>query len=574
MIGRVLGGFEIVLEIGRGGMGVVYEARQQSLNRTVAVKILPAEMAGDATTAARFVREAHSMARLRHPNIVDVIDVGEEDGTPFFAMKYIDGESLRSLVQREGALLPERAAKIAAEVADALDHAHQRDVVHRDIKPANILIDSSGRAVVTDFGIAKVADSTGLTSTGVSIGTPEYMSPELVRGNPIDGRTDIYGLGVVLYQMVTGRVPFSATTPLAIAMKHVSDAPLTPRAVGVVCPEWLETVILKALAKEPSDRFPSASAMAAALRAAAPVPAPAPSPTASGSGTVASAGLRSTQGSRRRWAAIAAVAVVGTLLVLGGIGWTLRGRSTALPDTASPPPTASSMGGDVGEAPPEVAAHALPSGSPTIRIEFSERLLVVLAETSGAAVRWAGFGDHSGNIRPEEDSIGYQFLTPQSAGALRDGEARLLLTSLESANDSPIEHRVYSSPVRELPRYGRYTCEYKEQKEPIQLFDFEVCGSAQAVRTQNTTDWVVGPWLCGDGDEAGSQRWTFRSDGTYTKPDTEGHWFVREVGTDDWELSLGPPEARHVLRRPGPDEMELEPLDGGAASMAFSRTTH
>jgi len=282
MISKRLGNFEIISEIGRGGMGVVYRARQISLNREVALKVLPDSAIRDETASQRFIREAHAIAQLSHPNIVDVIEVGEQDGVHYFAMHMVYGTNLAELIQQQGIVKPERAAEIAAQVADALEHAHERGVVHRDIKPANILISRDGRAIVTDFGIAKAIEGNTLTGghslTQGSIGTPEYMSPEVIRGNPVDGRTDIYSLGIVLYQMLTGRVPFSAATPFEIANRHLSDPPTPPSALGASCPHWLETILLKALAKEPTQRFTSAAEMASALRNRTVLPLPGASP--------------------------------------------------------------------------------------------------------------------------------------------------------------------------------------------------------------------------------------------------------------------------------------------------------
>jgi|LSQX01.1.fsa_nt_gb serine/threonine-protein kinase len=272
MTGTVLGNFEILEEIGRGGMGVVYRARQLSLDRVVALKVLTTTGMGDDTSAERFQREALAMAHLQHPGIVDIIEVGQQDDLRYFAMQYVEGESLESLIRRGGCLDVEVAAEITAQIADALQHAHERGVVHRDIKPANILIKADGRAVVTDFGIAKAMEgiSSGHSLTQGAIGTPEYMSPEVIRGNPFDGRADIYSLSIVTYQMLTGRVPFSGTSPFQIAELHLTGQPAPLGSQGVSCPPWLESVILRGMMKEPADRFPSADEMAAALRGRQP----------------------------------------------------------------------------------------------------------------------------------------------------------------------------------------------------------------------------------------------------------------------------------------------------------------
>ena len=309
MIGATLGGFQILHEIGRGGMAVVYRARQIALNRDVAVKVLPPELARhNPALSERFLHEAGSMARLSHPNIADVIDYGEQDGVQWFAMKLVEGEALDSLLARVGRLSPEQAAEIAAQVADALQHAHERGVIHRDVKPGNILIDQSGKTVVTDFGIAKAADVGHLTVTGASIGTPEYMSPEQAKGEPIDGRSDIYSLGAVLYAMICGEAPFTATTPVAVAMKHVNEPPRDPRELAPGCPEPVAGTIARALAKHPAYRFSTAQEMAAALRGRGAWQAP------------ATPGAPARQRSRSATPIAAAILVVGILaaaLMLG-----------------------------------------------------------------------------------------------------------------------------------------------------------------------------------------------------------------------------------------------------------------
>ncbi len=357
MVGATLGGFEILEEIGRGGMGIVYKARQTSLNRAVALKVLPPELAHSPTAAERFSHEAHNMARLSHPNIVKVYEVGEQDGIHYFAMEYVEGKgTLRDVIEREGPMSSERAAEIGAQVADGLGYAHSQGVIHRDVKPANIMIDQHGQAVVTDFGIAKVDEVSGLTATGVTIGAPEYMSPEQVKGNPIDGRSDIYSLGVTLYEMVSGRVPFVATTPIALAMKHVNEFPHDPRELRPECPEWLASIILRALAKEPAERFGTAQEMAAALRAAKPVTAPTMQvpvggyPHAAAHPPVAGVpALTVPPRPDRKWAIAAvasAIVIVGALMA---IVWLVQSPVSKPPE---PPPPPAPEGGS---SPPAVA---------------------------------------------------------------------------------------------------------------------------------------------------------------------------------------------------------------------------
>ena len=206
--GRLLGRYQVVEELGRGGMGVVYRAYQPSLNRHVAIKVLPPQLSLDQQLVGRFQREARAAANLRHPNIVVIYDVGEEKGIHYIVMEYLEGRTLKQLVEEEGPLHPKRAAHIVEQVAAALDYAHQRGFVHRDVKPANIFVGPGDHVTLTDFGIAKAASETQqLTRTGTLMGTPEYMAPEQATGGEVDHRTDLYALGVVLYQMLTGHVP-------------------------------------------------------------------------------------------------------------------------------------------------------------------------------------------------------------------------------------------------------------------------------------------------------------------------------------------------------------------------------
>jgi serine/threonine-protein kinase len=260
--------YAVESEIGRGGMSVVYHARDRRLNRPVAIKVLPPELAYDPAIRTRFTREAQTSAQLAHPHIVPIYDVGDRDGIAYFVMAVVTGGNLADLLAREPRLAVEQVRRVLMEVAEALNYAHLRGVIHRDIKPDNILLDGdSGRAIVTDFGIARAIEAgTRLTITGNAVGTPTYMSPEQAMGErEIDGRSDIYSLGVVAYQMITGRVPFTAGNSMALLLKHVGEPPRPITELRPDAPKVLREVIERALMKEPEDRWPTAAALRDAL---------------------------------------------------------------------------------------------------------------------------------------------------------------------------------------------------------------------------------------------------------------------------------------------------------------------
>jgi Protein kinase domain len=268
-----LGRYRIVAELGRGAMGAVYRAIDPLIEREVAIKTLlqelPPEILGE--VRERFLREARSAGRLNHPNIVTIFDVGEDAGVAYIAMELLEGRSLQQMMRSQPRMPAAAAADIAAQVADALDHAQQYRVVHRDIKPANVMVAASGRCKLTDFGIAYVPTSS-MTQTGAALGSPKYMSPEQVAGIPVDGRADVFSLGVVLYEMLTGRNPFvreGDTTPLPV-MHRISVEPHAPlRSLDPAIPEAFERIMRRALAKKPQDRYARAAEMAEELRRAA-----------------------------------------------------------------------------------------------------------------------------------------------------------------------------------------------------------------------------------------------------------------------------------------------------------------
>jgi serine/threonine-protein kinase len=268
--------YDIDCEIGRGGMSVVYRARDRRLDRHVAIKALPPELAYDPAIRTRFTREARTSAQLAHAHIVPIHDVGERDGIAYFVMSLVQGGSLADLLAREPRLPIARVRAILAELADALAFAHLRGVIHRDVKPDNVLIDGdTGRSMVTDFGIARAIEAgTRLTITGNAVGTPTYMSPEQAMGErEIDGRSDLYSLGILGYQMLTGRVPFEAGNSMALLLKHVSEAPRPIAELRPDTPPALRDAIERAMMKQPEDRWPTATSMREAILSneAAPV---------------------------------------------------------------------------------------------------------------------------------------------------------------------------------------------------------------------------------------------------------------------------------------------------------------
>jgi serine/threonine-protein kinase len=277
---RIDGRYTIERPLGSGGMAEVFLARDGVLDRDVALKVLRGQYAGDEEFYERFRREATSAAGLSHPNIVQVYDRGEApDGTCYIAMEYVSGGTLKERLDERGPMEPERALAVAGQVAEALWAAHERGVIHRDIKPQNILITDMGHLKVTDFGIARAASAATISATNAVFGTAGYLSPEQALGEPATPRSDLYSLGIVLYELLTGVVPYRADNPVAVCMKHVTEPLTPPRRLDPTIPEAVDALVVKMLAKDPADRPASATELLddiEGVRRGAPPPAPTP----------------------------------------------------------------------------------------------------------------------------------------------------------------------------------------------------------------------------------------------------------------------------------------------------------
>lgn len=260
--GRFLGNrYEIIRQIGNGGMATVYKAKCHVLNRFVAVKVLKDEYTTDNEFIKRFNIEAQAVASLTHPNIVSVYDVGKEDDLHYIVMELVQGKTLKEIIREDGALSWKWAVNVAVQIASALETAHKNNIVHRDIKPHNIIITEEGIAKVTDFGIAKAVSNSTITAFGTTIGSVHYFSPEHARGGYTDAKSDIYSLGVVLYEMLTGRVPFDADTPVSVALKHMHENPIEPIKINPLVPLSVNKIVLKAMQKDTNQRYSTATEM-------------------------------------------------------------------------------------------------------------------------------------------------------------------------------------------------------------------------------------------------------------------------------------------------------------------------
>jgi eukaryotic-like serine/threonine-protein kinase len=347
--------------LGTGGMAEVFLAHDRMLDRDLALKVLMEHYAKDERFVGRFRREARSAAALNHPNVVQIYDQGRaEDGRYYIAMEHMLGGSLEDLILRRGPLGPSEAARLASQVAEALHAAHIRGIVHCDIKPQNVLLDKAGNAKVADFGIALAASRTSTSGTNLLFGTPSYMSPEQAMGERVGPESDLYSLGVVLYEMLTGTVPFAAEGPLATAMKHLTELPLSPRKRNPSVPEAMDALVMGLLSKDPKDRYPSAARLIEDLRRtreglplafaeATGYPETLREPR-SGPLSVLAGSPRS-KPRRRRSVGIRLVALAALLVLLGGLGWNLSQNPEGLKTVGAVKSLEGGGGGDTLVAP-------------------------------------------------------------------------------------------------------------------------------------------------------------------------------------------------------------------------------
>ena len=331
------GRYRVVGRIGSGGMADVYCAEDLQLGRNVALKVLHSRFAADAEFRERFRREARSAAGLNHQNVVSIYDRGEWDGNYYIAMEYLDGRSLKEIVQRDGPLAPDYAIDLTVQVLRAARFAHARGIIHRDIKPHNVIVDEEGRAKVTDFGIARAAGASDMTQTGSIMGTAQYLSPEQAQGHAVSEPSDLYSAGIMLYELLTGRVPFEGESAITIALKHVNERPVPPSMINPAVSPELEGVVMRALEKDPQRRFPDADAFIAALEHARGRPATVVEEAVVYDGGYAPPPyeeLYEEEAAGRRWWLW--LLALGLVLLLAGGGYYLLSRDTGPAQAAVP----------------------------------------------------------------------------------------------------------------------------------------------------------------------------------------------------------------------------------------------
>ena len=443
----LIGRYRLEERIASGGMGTVYVATDELLGRQVAAKLLNEELADNPSFVDRFRREARSVAALVHPNIATVFDYGEDEGRHFIVMELVRGRDLERILADEGALAPERARRIATRVCDALGHAHSAGVIHRDVKPANVIVTEEEGVKVTDFGIARVADDAAMTASGTVLGTAQYISPEQASDRPVGPASDVYSMGIMLFEMLTGRRPFVGGSPVAVALRHIHEEVPGPSTVDRSVPGDLDAIVVRATAKDPARRFPDGAAMALALTertASATAVMPAGEPT-----NVLSAGPPSTEemqatewppprDTRRASRAGAVIAVIALIVALAGIGFAVYALTQ---DEARPRrPRAPSTPGEETPTPEEEATVVVPDGLVGSPVSAAE-----------AALRAAGLVPTTQSVTDEAPEGTVVAANPSSGTSVSMGSMVALTVSTGPPEPEPPPTEETPPPTDETP---------------------------------------------------------------------------------------------------------------------------
>ncbi len=565
-IGQTLGQYLLVGELGRGGMAIVYKARQTSPDRFVALKVLSPELAVDPEFISRFRHEANIAAMVDHPNVVPIYAVGEDRGFFFIAMRLVPGDTLATIIRREGPLSLDRTRRILWSVADALDYAHHQGVIHRDLKPSNIMIEAGDRVTLTDFGIARARDETVVARTQGVIGTPHYMAPEQALGETIDYRADLYALGIIAYEMLTGKVPFQADTPLAVLHRQVYDATPSIRAERPDLPPELDAAISRMLAKKPEERFPSASAFVSAIDDGNHPTLP--RSTISDSPTVritpsSTAGDAHQADERHRLRAlvfaiavvalalVAAIPTIGPRLIAGGaptaqpaqtpIGPSPAASVTARPTDARPdtpvpstpsplpsPTNAPSPAGSAGEVPSATPKPALPGGTIVFVSERSDDRNLYAVSPTGQDLRRLPSGEaHNPACSPTGETVAFE--------SNRSGVTRIYLQRLsDSGAPEPVTSGSANDQLAAWNPSGRSIAFARAQPNNTAIFTIDLASHQERRLTSG---------------EGGDWRMSYSPDGqriafTSTRSGNNEIWIMRADGTGALQLTSGPGDKR------------------------------
>ena len=484
----MLGGrYRIAAQIGAGGMAQVFRGEDTVLGRPVAIKVLAAHFAKDAAFVARFRREAQAAARLNHPNVVNVYDTGSDDGTHYIVMEFVEGRSLSEFVSGGGRLTPERACELGESVCAALAAAHREGIVHRDIKSGNIMVDRGGRVKVMDFGIAHLDTDQTVEQTAAVLGTASYLSPEQARGEPVDARSDLYSLGCVLYEALTGRVPFAGDSPVSVAYKHVNETPEPPSRLNADVPPSIDAIVLRCLAKNPANRYGSAEELGADLeraRSGRPVQA---TPLLSDQETVLigrpgagpSTAVMPPQEPQRtgRKVAVGVIATIAVLALLGG-GLFLLAQTLL----KSEEPVLVPVPGVVGET-IEDAKKILVGQGFEVKTEEQETLdkepgTVLAQDPAEGEVEKGSTVTLTVAVAPEEVLVPNVVTLPQEVAIKKLRDSKFRVVPVEEESDQPEGTVIRQVPAGDtMAQYGSKVTIYVSSGAPLPIVPDVVCFS-------------------------------------------------------------------------------------------------